>query len=131
MSVSVTLEDETDLSRGDMIVKPNNKPEISQDIHVLIFWMSKIPLNKGKKIIVKHTSIKCLSVIKELKYKIDINTLHKDTNIDQIELNEIGRVIIRTSKPLFVDSYTKNRITGSLIIIDEQTNETIGAGIIK
>ena len=130
MSVNILLEDELDISRGDMIVRENNIPKISQDIEVLVTWMNQNPLTGRKKVIIKHTTNECVGVVKELKYKIDINTLHRIENIDSIKLNDIARISIRTSKPLFFDSYKKNRKTGSLIIIDEQTNETIGAGMI-
>ena len=130
MSVNILLEDELDISRGDMIVRENNVPKISQDIEVLVTWMNQNPLTDRKKVIIKHTTNECVGVVKELKYKIDINTLHRIENIDSIKLNDIARISIRTSKPLFFDSYKKNRKTGSLIIIDEQTNETIGAGMI-
>tara|TARA_B110000211_G_scaffold45759_1_gene48739 strand:+ start:1341 stop:2597 length:1257 start_codon:yes stop_codon:yes gene_type:complete len=130
MSVTMTLRDEIDTSRGDMIVRENNTPNIGQDIEVLITWMSSNPLKASTKILVKHTTNECIGMVKELKYKVDINTLHRIEGIKKIEMNDIGRISIRTSKPLFYDSYKKNRQTGSLIIIDKQTNETIGAGII-
>ena len=130
MSVTMTLEDEIDTSRGDMIVRENNIPEVGQDIEVLVTWMSSSPLQARTKVVVKHTTNECMGMVKELKYKVDINTLHRIENIDKIEMNDIGRISLRTSKPLFYDVYKKNRKTGSIIIIDEQTNETIGAGMI-
>jgi sulfate adenylyltransferase subunit 1 len=130
MSVTMTLEDEIDTSRGDMFVRENNVPQIGQDIEVLVTWMSNIPLKTRTKVVVKHTTNESIGMVKELKYKIDINTLHRIEGIDKIEMNDIGRISIRTSKPLFYDIYKKNRQTGSLIIINEQTNETIGAGMI-
>ena len=130
MSVTMTLEDEIDISRGDMIVRENNVPVIGQDIEILVTWMSNKSIQARTKVVVKHTTNECIAIVKELKYKVDINTLHRIENIDRIEMNDIGRVSIRTSKPLFYDTYKRNRQTGSLIIIDEQTNETIGAGII-
>lgn len=130
MSVTMTLTDEIDVSRGDMIVRENNVPEIGQDIEVLVTWMSTSPLQLRSKIVVKHTTNECVGMIKDLKYKVDINTLHRIEDIDSLQMNDIGRISIRTAKPLFYDSYKKNRQTGSIIIIDEQTNETIGAGII-
>jgi len=130
MSVTMTLQDEIDTSRGDMIVRENNVPEIGQDLDILVTWMSSNPLKPRTKVVIKHTTKQCLAMVKELKYKIDINTLHRIEGIDQIAMNDIGRISLRTSKPLFYDAYKKNRQTGSLIIIDEQTNETIGAGMI-
>tara|TARA_B100000513_G_scaffold184248_1_gene104720 strand:- start:772 stop:2034 length:1263 start_codon:yes stop_codon:yes gene_type:complete len=130
MSVNILLEDDIDISRGDMIVRENNVPKVSQDIELLVTWMNQVPLTNRKKVIIKHTTNECIGVIRELKYKIDINTLHRIENIDSIQLNDIARISIRTSRPIFFDSYKKNRKTGSLILIDEQTNETIGAGMI-
>jgi len=130
MSVTMTLEDEIDTSRGDMIVRENNIPEVGQDLEVLVTWMNINPLLARTKVVIKHTTNECVAMVKELKYKVDINTLHRIENIDKLEMNGIGRISIRTSKPLFYDAYRRNRQTGSVIIIDEQTNETIGAGMI-
>ena len=130
MSVTMTLQDEIDTSRGDMIVRENNVPEIGQDLEVLVTWMSSNPLKPRTKVVIKHTTNQCMAMVKELKYKIDINTLHRILDIDTLDMNDIGRISLRTAKPLFYDVYKKNRQTGSIIIIDEQTNETIGAGMI-
>ena len=130
MSVTMTLEDEIDISRGDMIVRENNIPNIGQDLDLIVTWMNAKHLNERTKVIIKHTTNECMAIVREVKYKIDINTLHRVEGVDRLEMNEIGRLSIRSSKPLFYDSYKKNRQTGSVIIIDEQTNETIGAGMI-
>jgi len=130
MSVTMTLEDEIDVSRGDMIVRENNVPIIGQDLDVLVTWMSSTPLQLRTKVIIKQTTNECLGMIKELKYKVDINTLHRIEDIEAITMNDIARISIRASKPIFYDAYQQNRQTGSIIIIDEQTNETIGAGMI-
>ena len=130
MSVTMTLQDEIDTSRGDMIVRENNVPEIGQDLEVQVTWMSTSPLQARSKVVIKHTTNQCMAMVKELKYKIDINTLHRLQDIDTLAMNDIGRISLRTAKPLFYDVYKKNRQTGSIIIIDEQTNETIGAGMI-
>ena len=130
MSVVMTLEDEIDNSRGDMIVRQNNVPEVGQDLEVLVTWMNAKPLQSRTKVIIKHTTNECMAMVKVLKYKVDINTLHRIEDIDSLEMNDIGRITLRTSKPLFYDAYKRNRQTGSLIIIEEQTNETIGAGMI-
>ena len=130
MSVTMTLQDEIDTSRGDMIVRENNVPEIGQDLEVLVTWMSSNPLRPRTKVVIKHTTNECMAMVKELKYKIDINTLHRMQDIPTLDMNDIGRISLRTAKPLFYDVYKKNRQTGSIIIIDEQTNETIGAGMI-
>ena len=112
MSVIMTLQDEIDTSRGDMIVRENNVPEIGQDLEVLVTWMSSNPLKPRTKVVIKHTTNQCLGMVKELKYKIDINTLHRIEGIDTIAMNDIGRISIRTAKPLFYDVYKKNRQTG-------------------
>jgi len=130
MSITMTLADEIDNSRGDMIVRENNVPEVGQDLKVLVTWMSATPLQARKKVIIKHTTNECLAVVKELNYKIDINTLHRVEEIQEVAMNEIAKISIRTSKPIFYDAYKKNKQTGSIILIDEQTNETIGAGMI-
>ena len=130
MSVTMTLHDEIDTSRGDMIVRENNSPEVGQDLEVLVTWMGSNPLRARTKVVVKHTTNQCMGMVKELKYKVDINTLHRLLDIDTLAMNDIGRISLRTAKPLFYDVYKKNRQTGSLIIIDAQTNETIGAGMI-
>ncbi|HOY49642.1 MAG TPA: sulfate adenylyltransferase subunit CysN [Flavobacteriales bacterium] len=130
MSVTITLEDEIDISRGDIISKPNNHPESEQDIDVMVCWMSQRPINIGSKFFVRHMTKEVKGVLKEIQYKLDINSLHKIDNADQLTLNEIARIKIRTSQPLFFDSYRKNRITGSIILVDEGTNETVAAGMI-
>lgn len=130
MSITMTLVDEVDSSRGDMIVRENNVPKVSQDIEVLVTWMNLNPLIEKTKVVIKHTTNECIGMVKELKYKIDINTLHRIEKIEKMEMNDIGRISIRTSKPIFYDEYKRNRKTGSIILIDPQTNETIGAGMI-
>ena len=130
MSVNMTLENDIDISRGDMIVRENNVPEVGQNLEVLVTWMSQNSLQPRAKVLIKHTTNECLALIEEIKYKIDINTLHRIEDITSLEMNDIARLSIRTSKSLFYDAYKKNRHTGSLIIIDEQTNETIGAAMI-
>ena len=130
MSVTMTLENEIDISRGDMIVRENNFPEVGQDLEVLVTWMNANPLRSRTKVIIKHTTNECMAMVKELKYRVDINTLHRIEDIEKLDMNDIGRISLRTSKPLFYDPYKRNRQTGSIIIIDDQTNETIGAGMI-
>ena len=130
MSVTVTLKDDLDISRGDMIVKKNNIPIISQDLDLMICWMSDVNLLNKKKVIIKHTTNECIGIITELNYKLDINTLHSVKDIEYFKLNDIGRIRIRASKSLFFDSYKKNRQTGSVILIDPITKSTIAAGMI-
>ena len=129
-SVTFTLEDDIDISRGDMIVSENNMPTIGQDIDLMVCWLNEKPMVPGGKYAIKHTTQSARCVIKQVKYKMDINTLHKNEDDVEIGMNDIGRISIRTTKPLFYDSYRKNRNTGSLIIIDEGTNETVGAAMI-
>jgi len=130
MSVTMTLEDEIDISRGDMIVRENNKPEVGQDIDLMVCWLNEKALIPGGKYTIMHTSKQARCIIKQVQYKVDINNLHRIEDDLTIGLNEIGRIKIRTTQALFYDSYKKNRTTGSLIIIDEGTNETVGAGMI-
>jgi sulfate adenylyltransferase subunit 1 len=130
MSVTITLEDEIDISRGDMLAKPNNVPEIGQDIELMICWFSEKNLQPRGKYIIKHTSRDARCLVKEVRYKVNINTLHKVENDIDIEFNDIARIQIRTTQPLFYDSYSKNRNTGSVILIDEFTHNTVAAGMI-
>lgn len=129
-SVTLTLEDDIDVSRGDMIVKADNGPQIGQDITMMLCWLNETPLRLGGKYALRHTTNDLRCVVKEVDYKMDINTLESAENDITVGLNEIAKVKLRTTKPLFYDSYRKNRITGSIILIDEGTNETVGAGMI-
>lgn len=130
MSVTITLKDEIDISRGDMIVKSDNLPEISQDIEITMCWMNQRPLRIGNKYNLMHTTKEVKCIVKEVLYKINVNTLEKITDNKEVGLNSIAKVVIKTTKPLIFDTYNKNRITGSLILIDEATNETVGVGMI-
>lgn len=129
-SVTITLEDEIDISRGDMIVRENNVPSIEQEFDVMLCWMNEKKMTPRGKYILRHTSKECKCIIKETKYKLNINTLQRVEDDLEIGLNDIGRVSIRTTVPLFFDSYRKNRNTGSIILVDEATNETVAAGMI-
>ena len=130
-SVTILLEDDFDLSRGDMIVRPNNKPDVTQDIEVMLVWFdSENQLQEKGKYGLIHTTQDVRCVVKEIRYKLDINTLHRQKEHDGISMNDVARVVLRTTKPLFTDAYRNNRITGSLILIDEGTNSTVGAGMI-
>ncbi len=131
MSVVMQLADDLDISRGDMLVRPHNIPFISQDLDCMICWMNTKPLIQGTRYIIRHTTREIKGIVKEIQYKIDINTLHRIPEVTSLGLNEIGRITIRTAQSLFFDSYQHNRITGSIILIDEATNETIGAGMIR
>jgi sulfate adenylyltransferase subunit 1 len=130
MSVTITLEDEIDISRGDIIAKPNNHPNSDQDIDLMLCWMNQRPVNINSKFYVRHTTREVRGVLKEIQYKLDINSLQRLDNADQLVMNDIARVKLRTAQPLFFDSYRKNRITGSVILVDEGTNETVAAGMI-
>lgn len=130
MSVTITLEDEIDISRGDIIAKPNNQPQAEQDIDLMLCWMNQRPLNLNGKFFIRHTTREVRGVLKEIQYKLDINSLHRLENVEQLVMNDIARVKIRTAQPLFFDSYRKNRTTGSLILVDEGTYETVAAGMI-
>ncbi len=132
LSVAITIEDEIDIGRGDMIAKPQNFPQCGQDIDVMLCWFSeKNNLRHRGKYILRHTTREVKALVKEVKYKIDVNTLHKIENDLEIGLNEIGRISLRTSQPLFYDTYRRNRITGSIVLIDEFSNETVAAGMIR
>jgi sulfate adenylyltransferase subunit 1 len=130
MSVTITLNDDIDVSRGDMIVRENNQPAVDQDIDLMVCWLNEKPLVPNGKYAVKHTSNDARCIIKEIRYKLDINTLHRHEDDKEIKANDIARIKIRTTKPLLFDRYERNRVTGSLILIDEATNETVGAAMI-
>jgi sulfate adenylyltransferase subunit 1 len=130
MSVALTLEDEIDISRGDMIAKPNNQPTIGQDIELMVCWLNIKPLKLGGKYIINHASNEARCIVKEVRYKVNVNTLEKNENDKNIEANDIARILLKSARPLFYDSYRKNRNTGSVILIDEFSHETVGAGMI-
>ncbi|WMN12339.1 sulfate adenylyltransferase subunit CysN [Marivirga salinae] len=130
MSVAMTLEDEIDISRGDMLAKVNNQPTIGQDIELMVCWLNVTPLKLGGKYTVKHTTNEARAIIKEVKYKVNVNTLEKNEEDKEVGANDIARITLKTAKPLLYDAYRKNRNTGSLIIIDEFTQQTVGAGMI-
>ena len=130
MSVSITLEDDIDIGRGDMIVRSNNKPEALQDIEVMLCWLNNWSANSRTKYTIKHTSNDQKAMIKEVIYKIDINSLERNSVDKDLNMNDISKVKIRTTKPLMVDSYRENRTTGSIILVDDATNETVAAGMI-
>jgi sulfate adenylyltransferase subunit 1 len=126
----MTLADEIDISRGDMIVKPNNQPQAEREFEAMICWFSEQKLQPGGKYILRQTTRELKCVIKDVRYKVNINTLHRAEGDLEIGMNDIGRIHLRTSKPLFFDPYKRNRNTGSLILIDEFTNATVAAGMI-
>lgn len=131
LSVTIQLEDDIDISRGDMIVKPEQMPSVTQDVNIMMCWMNQRPLQLNGKYIVKHTTREVRCVIKEIHYKVNVNNLEHIVDDKIVRLNDIARVSIRTTMPLFTDPYKTNRITGALILIDEGTNETVGVGMVE
>ena len=131
MSVTLRLADDIDISRGDMIARPNNRPEVAQDIDAMVCWMTPDrALSPRSKLVIKHTTRTARAMVKQLHYRLDVNTLHRDEQADSLGLNEIGRISLRVTQPLFVDDYGRNRLTGGFILIDEATNNTVAAGMI-
>jgi sulfate adenylyltransferase large subunit len=130
MSVTVRLADDVDVSRGDMIARVKNAPTPAQDIDAMVCWMTNAPLRPRAKLAIKHTTRMARALVKDLQYRLDVNTLHRDQDTKELGLNEIGRVQLRTTVPLLCDAYSQNRTTGSFILIDEATGVTVGAGMI-
>jgi sulfate adenylyltransferase subunit 1 len=130
MSVALTLEDDIDISRGNMIVKQNEFPRSGQYLEVMLCWMNPKPMHLNGKYALKHTTAEVRCIVKDIIYKVNVNTLEEQESDGSLQINDIARVALRTTHPLFYDAYTRNRITGSLIMIDEATNETVGAGMI-
>ncbi|NVK43048.1 MAG: sulfate adenylyltransferase, partial [Oceanospirillaceae bacterium] len=130
MSIAMTLEDDIDIGRGDMIVKTGNQPNVSQDVDVMLCWFSAQGPQVRSKYTLLHASNEVKTMVKNINYKLDINTLHRNKEYDKISLNDIIKVSLRTTKPIMNDSYRKNRSTGAIILVDESTNETVAAGMI-
>lgn len=130
MSVTLTLEDDIDISRGDMIVRENNPPRVTQDLEVMLCWLNTNPMQLGGKYVLRHTTNECRAMIKDVVYKMDINNLTRNEGDKSAGTNDIVKVHLRTTKPVIHDSYRRNRQTGSLILVDETTNETVAAGMI-
>ena len=131
MAVTITLETELDISRGDMLCRPHNVPTIAQELDATVCWMDEAaPMSVGSKYAIKHTTRWARALVREITYRVDVNTLHRHEGVESLSLNEIGRVKLRVTQPLFVDPYQENRQTGSFILVDERTNKTAGAGVI-
>jgi bifunctional enzyme CysN/CysC len=130
MSVAIRLADDVDISRGDMLARVNNRTEVGRDVDAIVCWMNDSPAVEGKRYVIKHTTRSTRAVLSEVVHRIDVDTLHHEASIDTLALNEIGRARFRTAEPLLYDPYRRNRATGSFIVIDESTNETVGAGMI-
>ena len=131
MSVTIRLSDDIDVSRGDMICRVNNRPIVAQDVDAMVCWLSDAAeLTPRTKLAIKHTTRSARALVKDLQYRLDINTLHRDESAERLVLNEIGRVTMRVTQPLFIDEYRRNRVTGSFILMDEATDTTVGAGML-
>jgi bifunctional enzyme CysN/CysC len=131
MSVTIRLEDDLDVSRGDMICRPHNAPQTAQNLDAMICWMDeRAALQVGRKYAIKQTTRTARAVVKDLQYRLDVNTLHRDEQAESLALNEIGRVRLRCTVPLMVDEYSRNRTTGGFVLVDEATNRTVAAGMI-
>ncbi len=131
MSVTLVLDDDIDISRGDMICRPHNQPSVTQDVEAMVCWMSESRrLSARDRLIVKHTTRTVKAIVRDLHYRLDVNTLHRHEGVSDLSLNEIGRVTLRMTHPLFCDPYTRNRLTGGIILVDEATGATVGAGMI-
>jgi bifunctional enzyme CysN/CysC len=130
MAVTVRLTDEIDISRGDMICRPHNAPKPTQDVDAMVCWMADKPLAKGAKLTIKHTTRTARALVKDVRYRLDVNSLHREEGPSGLGLNEIGRVVLRTTQPLFADEYRRNRTTGGFVLVDEATNATVAAGMI-
>ena len=130
LSVTLHLEDDIDVSRGDMICRPENRPKEAREIDAMVCWMSERELSPSSRYRIKHTTRTALAKVDEVRYRIDVDSLHRDKEATSLGLNEIGRLRLRLSTPLFVDEYRRNRQTGSFILIDESTNDTVGAGMV-
>jgi len=131
MAVTIRLADEIDISRGDMICRSHNHPTVSQDVTAMICWLDeRSDLAAGSKYVIKQTTRTARALVRDLQYRLDINTLHRHEDAASLALNEIGRVTLRTTSPLFFDDYRRNRTTGSFILVDEHTNATVAGGMI-
>jgi len=130
MAVVVRLADELDISRGDMLCRPRNHPSVGQDLSAMVCWMAEKPLAKGAKLQLKHTTRWARALVKDVVYRLDVNTLHREASAEALELNDIGRIDLRTTVPLFYDEYRVNRETGSFVLVDEGTNATVAAGML-
>jgi bifunctional enzyme CysN/CysC len=130
MSVIIRLADDLDIGRGDLLARPHNQPTVTQDLEATVCWMIDKPLAAGSKYVLKHTTRSVRALVKDVRYRLDVNTIHRDEEATQLGLNEIGRLTLRTTSPVMVDSYRRNRTTGSFILIDEATDTTAGAGMV-
>src|SRR6476646_2685367 len=132
MAVSVSLTDDIDISRGDLIARPNNQPRVAQDFDATVCWMAdEAALEPGRDYLIKHTTRTTRAKVTALDYRLNVNTLHRDKSATALKLNELGRVTLRTQVPLLLDEYSRNAATGSFILIDPDTNVTVAAGMVR
>jgi len=130
MSITLQLEDHLDISRGDMLCRPHNQPTVARELDAMVCWMAEKPMQVRSRYVIKHTTRSAKAVVDEIQYRVDVDTLHRDETDGGLALNDIGRVRLRSSLELLVDPYARNRTTGSFILIDESTNDTVGAGML-
>jgi sulfate adenylyltransferase subunit 1 (EFTu-like GTPase family) len=130
MSVTLRLSDELDVSRGDIICRPDDRPALARDLVADVCWMADAPLRPGGRYAIKHATHSARAIVESIDGRLDVTSLRRVTGPAELALNDIGRVRLRTSKPLAFDPYARNRFTGSFILIDEATNDTVGAGMI-
>jgi bifunctional enzyme CysN/CysC len=130
MSVVIELEDSIDVARGDMLCRPHNQPTVAQELEAMVCWMTDAPMRQGGRYFLKHTTRTVRAIVDDLRYRIDVNSLHRDQDAAELGLNEIGRARLRTSGPLLLDEYRDSRATGGFILIDEATSDTVGAGMV-
>jgi bifunctional enzyme CysN/CysC len=129
MAVTLRLEDDLDVSRGDLVCRPHNAPAVTQDLEAMVCWMSDRPLEPGRKLAHKHTTRWARALVKDVRYGVDVDTLHR-RDVQGLGLNEVGRVVLRTTVPVLADPYRRNRATGGFVLVDEATNVTVGAGMV-
>ena len=130
MAVTMALADDLDIGRGDMICRPANQPTVGQDLDAMVCWLGEVPLQPRGKYVLKHTTRSVRAMVRDVQYRLDINNLHRDDHAERLSLNEIGRVSLRSTAPLFTDEYRRNRTTGSFVLVDEVTNATVAAGMV-
>jgi sulfate adenylyltransferase subunit 1 len=129
MAVTLRFEDDLDVSRGDLVCRPHNAPAVTQDLEAMVCWMSDRPLEPGRKLALKHTTRWARALVKDVRYGVDVDSLHR-RETQELGLNEVGRVVLRTTVPVLADPYRRNRTTGGFVLVDEATNVTVGAGMV-
>jgi sulfate adenylyltransferase subunit 1 (EFTu-like GTPase family) len=128
--VTIHLEDDLDVSRGDLLCRPNNQPIVGQDLDAMVCWMSDRPLLSRGRYAIKHTTRWGRAVVNDILYRLDVNTGHRDDTAQELKLNDLGRIRLRTTTPILYDPYRRNRVTGSFILVDEANNTTVAAGML-